>query len=294
VVLVLVALAACSRHKVASEVESSYRRGEYSVAVKLAERYLARGGRSDPRLLLYYGLALAAEGREEQGREKIERALAAEATLRKEATRELVALARKDIARGAKEEAGTKLELAVDIDPALDLGSLFYPLAEGLYGAQRYEEATRFFRRALRADRDTSAAAGAYIQLADAYEKTGREREALETLQHFLEAYPKARNREIVAWQVANMLYRMAKAELERGNYREARERASGIPQLTDNLLLLQRTYLLMGEAEELEGSYSAALAYFEKVVEIDDGSGGSVVERAREKIRQYRRAGLK
>lgn len=272
-----------------------YARGRTDEAI--AEYKLALRSRGEePLLLLRLGSAYAGRGDVDAGLEYFRRALELDSALRWQVAAELT-----EAARLAQQKGGPD-NMARALEPVLSLGIGLVPEDLRLELA-RYHSAQDDHARALPlylslvgegngSGESAPAAAGVAVM----YE-TARAFRALGGCEQALDYYEDAvRGKGLppaeatgARWQYGDCLYRVAVAEREAGRERDALRRLDRLIELGVPQTLIERAHYLRGEIALAEGNEEAALAEFEKVLELNPARRGRLVELAEEKIRAIR-----
>ena len=140
---------------------------------------------------------------------------------------------------------------------------------------------------------DTSAAEGAFFNMAQCYIALGDSTSAIASLERQIENFPRAPLAGQARLKLVNMIYKGARGEFERGNYETVIEQITDLLDRTRNVSLVQRARFLLGEAYERMEEYQQAYEQYKAVIREDRGASGRIVEKAREKINTLRDSGL-
>jgi tetratricopeptide (TPR) repeat protein len=275
-----------------SEVKQAFAEGDYNETVALC-KYAIRRQADSPETYYYYGAALVSLDRDYEGYRMLEQAIAGDMALAAKAARYLVDNTSAERVRRDRAQAARRLQKAAEYDPSLDLGSYRFLVADAYFDAKNFQRAAEMYSSALEAYPDTSIAETVYLNLAGCYTEQGWNARARETYEEMLARFPRGAYKSEVGWRLANLMYNDAEKENQLGNYEDAVKTLESVIAKTTNGGLLQKSNFLLGETYEAMGDLPAAYRAYKRVIEVDRGASGSIVERAREKIAALQEAGL-
>jgi tetratricopeptide (TPR) repeat protein len=286
-------VAGCSQEKKAiSEIRAAYEASEYREAVALCRHAIRRG--VDPaEVYYYYGVSLVSMDRDFEGFRQLEIAAEHDPTSARKIAQFLFENGEQTFQKRLRTKSARRIQKAVEIDPVLDLGRYAYLVADEYFATKDYENARRYYARAIEAHPDTSAAEGAYLNLAISCAETGAASRAREYLETLLDRYPRSALGTDARWRLVNLLYEEGEKQFVLGNYLETVEVIEELLTRTRNPGLKQKSRFLLGETYEALGEFDNAYQQYRKIIEGDRGASGRIVERAREKIAALREAGL-
>jgi len=297
-VLAAVAVAAvmgagCSKEKKAiAEIRGAYDAGEYREAVAFC-RHAIRKGVDAAEIYYFYGASLVSLNRDFEGYRQFDEAILREPAMSPKIAQFLFASGEQSLRKRLRSQGGKRLQKAIEIDSATELGPYLYLVADEYYAAKDYEFAASLYRRAIEAWPDTSAAEPAYLNMAEAYAETGAGVRARESLEEMLELYPDGRLATQARWRLVNLLYEQGEKQFLLGNYEAAVEVLEDLVRRTRNPGMAQKSRFLLGETYEQMGDYEEAYRQYRKIIDQDRGASGRIVGRAKEKIAALREAGL-
>lgn len=280
------------KEKYLSEIRREYAAGNYAETTALCEQAL-RDNIGTGEVHRYYGLSLLASRREIEGVEHLEKAVEADSTLAGPISKELLSRARENIARGSFDRAARFAKEAVDFAPDADIGSLRYLVAAAHMQDRDWEAATREYARAIAEFPDTTAAERGYFNMAECYVVAGDSGAAISALEKQLKEFPRGPLVSEAHWNLLDILYHRGLTEFSRGEYDSAAVLARRILAQSDDAAVVQRARFLLGESCERAGDFEAAFEQYSAIIKESNGAIGGVVDRAREKIRAFRDAGL-
>ncbi len=283
----------CSReNKVSREIAEHYGKKDYYETVLLCKRALA-GGVESGEVYYYYGMSLVNLDRDYEAFRRLEKLRILNPVLAARAASNLLSLARDDFAAGSRRRAGERFAEAAELDPAVDLGSMYYLVAELYYRKKDYHKTVRFYEKALVAKPDTAAAENAYMNMADAYAKLNEKSKAKDCYRKVLERFPRGSAAERARWNLADILLYEGARENEFGNYEETIRLMEELLSLTDNLNFIQNGRYLLGQAYEGMAEYGEAYKQYKAILDSDTGSSGGVVKKAEARLEEFKRAGI-
>jgi tetratricopeptide (TPR) repeat protein len=279
---------ACSERGAVREMRRAFEKGDYSEVVVVG-RHSLRTDSTNARVLLYYGMALAAQDRLHEGFEAIDRAVK-----RDEATAKPAAEFLWESGNAGKFDvtAARKLAKAAELDTSLDLGKRRFAVADLYFSERRYDDAIRMYEDAVRLYADTTACENALARLAESYAVTDRQGDARRTMETLVKKYPRGEHAREAWVRLDDITYGEAQKALERGDLQHAAELADQLVGRTQNRSLQQKGRFVLGEAYERMGETGRAYAAYREIIESDRGDSGGVVERARERIEALQGAG--
>ncbi len=278
--------------KTMDEIQAAFERRDYRETVALC-RHAVRNGVDHERLGLYHGYALVGMNRDYEGYQELDKVVADRPEFVPEVSRMLYSMALPAFKDGQRKKAARRMQKAAEVDPAFSLGAYQYLIADEYFELNNYEQAAVSYQTALRERPDTSAAEPALINLAECYRSLGEASLAAETLNRYLEAYPRGEHATATKWALVNLAFERGEKAFVMGNYEHAVDVLNDVLRKTSNRGLRQKTRFLLGESYEALGSFDQAYVEYKKIIDDDRGASGRIVERAREKIRAFREAGL-
>lgn len=285
---------ACSgRQGALSAAGREYARGNCGEALVICEDAL-RGGRRDAGILRVQGLALLCLDRDAEALEALREAAAAEPALAAGIASDLAAQARQALAGGRTGPAGGRMRAAAEIDPRVETRELAYLVADGYYGEGRWADAARWYREALAARPDTSAAEKALFRLATSWLAEGDSAAAVAAFEEQLDKFPRGEASSEARWSLAGVLHGLGRSEFERGNFDAAVALARAAIGRAGGGVAEQKARFLMGESFERMGDYGAAYEQYEAIVGADPGASGRIVQISKARMAAMREAGLR
>ncbi len=289
----LCAAVGCSKKEnVLSAIRREYAAGNYAETTALCEQAL-RDDIATGEVHFYYGLSLLASSRDVEAVDRLEKAVEADSTLAGAISKELLARARENLTRGAVDRAARFAKEAVDFAPDADVGPLRYLVAAAHMEDRDWQAATREYARAIAEFPDTSVAERGYFNMAECYVVAGDSGAAISALEKQLEEFPRGPLLSEAQWNLADILYHRGLTEFSRGEYDSAAVFARRILARSEDPAVVQRARFLLGESSERAGDFEAAFEQYSAIVKESNGAAGGIADRAREKIRAFRDAGL-
>ncbi len=289
----LVVPGGCSKESVAEKsIRRHFEEKDYTETVAMCKKALGEGVHSG-KIEYYYGMSLVYIGRDYEGFNHLQKLYPGSALLAGKAAGRLLDLSREDLRNDKKIRASTRLLQASKLNASLDFGALFYLVAQRYYREREYSSAVHYFKKALEAFPDTSAAPAAVMAMAEAYTRLAMNQSAKASYREFLNNYSGHKDAGSAAWKLAELLLNEGKKSNRLGNFEEAVESMKELMDLTDNINMIQNAHFIMGEAYEGLAEFSSAYDQYKAVVSFDRGSSGAIIKKAVAKIEEFRQAGL-
>jgi tetratricopeptide (TPR) repeat protein len=283
----------CSQEKkTIAEIRGAYDSGDYREAVAFC-RNAVRKGMESPEVYYYYGASLVSLNRDYEGFRFLNKAAVLDPEISPRIAEFLLDSGIASFRKRLRSQAAKRMRHAAEIDPAVDLGTFVYMVADEYFAENDYERAAQFYRRALDQHPDTSVAEAAYFNLAKSYVEIGTPVRARESLKELLDRYPDGRLATQARWQLVNLLYEEGEKQFVLGNYEDTIEVINELLARTRNPGMSQKSRFLLGESYERLGDMEQAYQQYQKIIETDRGASGRIVERAKQKIAALREAGL-
>jgi Tfp pilus assembly protein PilF len=291
--IVVSACIGCAREgKTLSSIKKKFANGSYKEVVILSKRALENDSKS-AEVRYYYGLSLLALERDHEAFSQLEKAVFIDSLLAPGAARILFKQGEADLVQGRRQRASGRLMEAARLNASLPLGSLTYIVADAYYRNKDYSRAVIYYERAIANKPDTTAAEEAYMQMAEAYAHLQQAQRAEDSYRCLLKKFPRGSLAVKAKWRLANLLLEEARSALDLGNYDRVLSLVHELLDITRNASLIQNARFVLGEAYEGLSEYDMALEQYKEIIRSDQGASGSIIERARQKIEAYRRAGL-
>ena len=285
--------AGCSaERKAVREIEATFTRGEYRETVALC-RHAIRRNLDFAKVYYYYGASLVSMNRDYEGFRQFDLSVARDPSLAKEVAEFLLREAREDFRNSRRHRAAGRFRKAVETDPNKQLGEFEFLVADLYFEEKQFVPAAAFYHSAITANPDTSASRAAYVNLAAAQMHNGSDSAARQTLVELLARFPRGPHRVEARWRLASLAFDEAEKQFVLGNYESVVELLEEMMENTTNHGLMQKARFLLGETYEAMGEFKDAYAAYRGIIQDDRGASGSIVERAREKVRSFREAGL-
>jgi tetratricopeptide (TPR) repeat protein len=167
----------------------------------------------------------------------------------------------------------------------LDYGRFNGRAGEILLEKKDYEGAIHYLRTSIEDYPDTSGAAMHMINLGAAYEGNNEILEAIDLYRVFQERYPKSRLVSTAKWKLENLLLNKSEELIIGGETEEAENLLLELSRSADNPLVREKVFFILGEIFEWRNDKDMAIEYYSKVVHMNLGSSGRLVEKAKERI---------
>lgn len=290
--LVLVCLCAalapvpsCEGRSVLEKAEEEYAKGNYREAVFIARHHFRRGGDRTPELLFVTGRAMLRLGNEADAADCFAEANSIDSTWAPRIAAELRAEALTSLEQGLSARGERFVLQAIGYGPQTDFGEYDAVAGALLLDRGEFERAIPFLARYLDAHPDTAGNAAVMLDLGAAYEGTGRTLRAIELYTEFQDRYPKSRLRSTATYRLESLLLESGEELITGGAHDEARGILEQLASEGDNPLVREKASFLLGEIAEADLDMERALHYYREVVNLNLGSSGRLVERAKERI---------
>jgi tetratricopeptide (TPR) repeat protein len=285
--------AGCSQEKkTLAEIQRAYDAKEYREAIALCKHAIRRNIDS-PEVYCYYGKSLVLLNRDFEGFRRLDEAVRRQPETGTRISDFLYQEAVRSFDNNRRAKAARRMQKAKEIHPPLELGAFGFLVAESFYLNKEYEKATQLYSEAIKAHPDSGVVEEAYLNMADAYAQLGSQSRARESLEEMLERYPRGKFKIQARWRLVNLLFEEGEKHFLLGNYEEVIELITELIETTNNPGLIQKSRFLLGETYEALGQFDKAYQQYRHVIRGDRGASGRIVERAREKIRAFKEAGL-
>jgi tetratricopeptide (TPR) repeat protein len=289
--LVLVAMLAvghsCGAKSPLEKAEKEYASGRYRETIFIIRHHFRRGGDRHPDLLFLAGKAYLRLGSEAEAEDAFAECFSKDSTKADMIGEYFKEEAKKSLESGLALKGKRFMRQAIlyDRGQKADFG-LYNALAGDLMIEQRdYPGAVRFYESFLDAYPDTAGAAEVMMSLGSAYEEIGEIEKATELYRRFNDRYPQSRLKTTVMWKLENLLYRMAEERYGEGALEEAEGLLVDLAASASARLIRERANFLLGEISEKKGNTGNAMRYYREVVNLNLGSSGRLLEKAKERI---------
>lgn len=277
----------CGGKSVLEEAVKEYEAGRYRETIFIIRHHFRRGGERHPDLLFIAGQAYLRLGSEAEAEDAFAECFSKDTTKTDAISDYFKEEATKSIESGLALKGKRFMRQAILYDRELSVDFGFYNARAGdlMIEQKDYASAVRFYESFLDAYPDTSGAAEVMMGLGNAYEEMGETEKAIELYRRFHDRYPKSKLKTTVMWKLENLLYRMAEESYGEGNLEEAENLLVNLASSASARLVRERASFLLGEISEKKGDTSAALRYYREVVNLNLGTSGRLLEKAKERI---------
>jgi tetratricopeptide (TPR) repeat protein len=260
--------------------------GNHSAA--LAEYRLSLRHRDEDEVLARVAHAFAELGQIERAREHYDRLVRRNPEYVDQAIFDFVLLARRAQQRGDRHGMAAATEAALALRPGLPFDELAAPLARYYAASGDPDRSLAFFERALsRAPSDSVPPL--LFELAQAHLSRGNCEEALGYLNAFRTRAPRHPRADEARWHIGNCAFELGRQARQAGRHEEALEHLRLVIELETPRNLLDQAWFERGETLAAMGRTSEALSAFVRVLDLNVGRGGQLVERARQRIDELR-----
>lgn len=281
----LVVAGSCGRKSVAERVREEFEAGQYREALFLIKHHFKKGGDRTPELLFLAGQSWLRLGIEAEADDAFAETYSTDSTWAPRIAQEFRAEALRSMEGGLEARGKRFLLQALNYDPGLDFGHCNAVAGELLLERRNYEGAVLHFERYLKDYPDTAGAAEVMLHLGSAYEGMEEIDKAIDHYHRFQDRYSKSRLKTTARWRIENLLYTKAEGLKSAGETDEAVVILGPLASSAQNPLVRERANFVMGEIFEEWGDLTRAISYYQEVINLNLGSSGRLVEKAKERI---------
>lgn len=276
---------ACERESVFEKATEEFEAGRYREAIFVIKHHGRRGGEVSADLLLLEGRSWLRLGNESEAEDAFAQCFSLDSTLAPSIAMSLRAEVQRSFEEGLPAKGKRFMLQAISYDPTLEFGPLDKVAGELLLARKEYENSVRYLSAYLEEYQDTTGAAEVIMSLAAAYEGKGEFEEAIELYRRLQQRYPKSRLNTTASWRLDNLLYRTAERLRGGGEFEEAERILEELAFSSDSPLVRERANFLLGDMAEERGDPRRAVHYYTEVVNLNLGSSGRMMEKAKERI---------
>jgi tetratricopeptide (TPR) repeat protein len=287
VLLMLTSGYSCGRKSVLEKAAEEYEKGRYREAIFIVRHHFRRGGERQPELLLLVGKAWLRLGSEAEAEDAFAECFSRDSTLAPEISLYFKKEAEKNLQAGLTLKGKRFMRLALSYDRTIDFGVYDAMAGEILLDRKDYAGAVTYLERYFEEHADSAGAAEVMLSIGSAYEEIGKTEQAVEVYRRFLDRYTESRFRTTVTWKLENLLYRMAEELAAEERLEEAEGILGELAGTASARLVREKANFLLGEISEQKGDRTAALRYYREVVNLNLGSSGRLIEKAKERIEE-------
>ena len=154
-----------------------------------------------------------------------------------------------------------------------------------------YDGAIHYLRNYLEVYADTTGAAEVMMDLGNAYEGRGEALKAIDIYRRFKETYPKSRLVSTATWKLENLLLSSGEELYSGGETEEAENVLLDLAATADNPLVREKANFMLAGIYEARHEYERAIEAYSRVVHMNLGSSGRLVESGKERIVELEKA---
>lgn len=285
--LALIAAAAfsCGSKPVLEQAEEEYAKGNYREALYIIRHHFRRGGERTPELLFLSGKSYMRLGIESEASDSFAEIFIGDSTWAPMIAGVLKAEALESLEKGQTAKGSRFIIQTVNYSPDLDFGAYNGLAGDLMLDRKDYRGAIHYYSVFLGEYPDTAGAAAVMMDLGAAYEGHGDTLEAIDLYKDFQERYPKSRMRSTAEWKLENLLLDSGKEMLTGGEPEEAERILGELAAEAGNPLIMEKANFLLAEIYESRADYPMAIRYYTEVINLNLGSSGRLVEKAKERI---------
>lgn len=279
------ASASCGSKTVLEQAEEEYAKGNYREALYITRLHFRRDGERTPELLFLNGRSYMMLDIESEASASFAEVFRSDSTWAPMIAGVLRDEAIENLEKGLTAKGSRFIIQAVNYEQNLDFGR-FNGLAGNLMLDRKdYREAINYYTVFLVQYPDTAGAAVVMMDLGAAYEGHGDTLEAIHLYREFQDRYPKSKMRSTAQWKLENLLLDSGKEMLSGGEHEGAERILGELAATAGNPLVREKANFLLAEIYESRADYPTAVRYYTEVVNLNLGSSGRLVEKAKERI---------
>lgn len=278
-------MAACEQKSVLERATEEFEKGNYREAVFIARHHFRKGGERSPELLFITGKALLALGIEAEAGDSFAEIYSIDTTWAPMIAGVFRDEAMESFDKGQSSRGKRFLLRAANYQSRLDFDEYNSIIGKLLLERKDYDGAIYYFDKFLEGREDTSGAAEVMMDLGSAYEGKGEALKAIEIYRIFQEWYPKSRLVSTAKWKLENLLFNAGEELFSGGETDEAENLLLELAGTADNPLVREKAYFMLGNIFESKLERNRAIEYYSKIVHMNLGSSGRLVEKAKERI---------
>jgi tetratricopeptide (TPR) repeat protein len=284
-VLAVAVAVSCEGKSVLQQAEEEYAKGNYREALYIARLHFRRGGERTPELLFLCGKAYMMLGIEAEASDSFAEVFISDSTWAPAIAGVLKDEAIESLEEGLTAKGSRFIIQSVNYDPDLDFGRYNWLAGDLMLERKDYRSAIHYYSTFLVEYPDTTGAAEVMMDLGTAYEGNADTLRAIQLYRDFQDRFPKSRLRSTAEWKLENLLLDSGKEMLSGGDPEEAERILGGLAATAGNPLVREKANFLLAEIYESRADYTAAVRYYTEVINLNLGSSGRLVEKAKERI---------
>ena len=279
------AAASCGNKTVFEQAEEEYAKGNYREALFITRLHFRRGGERTPELLFITGKSFMRLDIEAEASDSFAEVFSSDSTWAPMIAGVLRGEALENLEKGLVEKGSRFIIQAMIYETDLDFGRFNGLAGDLMLDRKDYREAIHYYTVFLGQYPDTAGAAVVMMDLGAAYEGHGDTLEAIHLYREFQDRYSKSKMRSTAQWKLENLLLDSGRELLSGGEPEEAERILGELATTAGNPLVREKANFLLAEIYEARADYPMAVRYYTEVVNLNLGSSGRLVEKAKERI---------
>ena len=279
------AAASCGSKTVFEQAEEEYAKGNFREALYITRLHFRRGGERTPELLFLTGKSYMKLGIEAETSDSFAEVFSSDSTWAPMIAGVLRDEALESLEKGLTAKGSRFIIQAVIYGKDLDFGRFNGLAGDLMLDRKDYRGAIDYYTVFLGQYPDTAGAAVVMMDLGAAYEGQGDTLEAIQLFREFQDRYPESRMRSTARWKLENLLLDSGREMLSGGEPEEAERILGELAATAGNALVREKANFLLAEIYESRADYSMAVRHYTEVVNLNLGSSGRLVEKAKERI---------
>ncbi len=279
------AAASCGNKTVFEQAEEEYAKGNFREALFITRLHFRRGGECTPELLFLTGKSYMKLDIEAEASDSFAEVFSSDSTWAPMIAGVLRDEALENLEKGLVKKGSRFIIQAVIYGKDLDFGRFNGIAGDLMLDRKDYRGAIDYYTVFLGQYPDTAGAAVVMMDLGAAYEGYGDTLEAIQLYREFQDRYPESRMRSTAQWKLENLLLDSGREMLSGGEPEEAERILGELAATAGNPLVREKANFLLAEIYESRADYSMAVRYYTEVVNLNLGSSGRLVEKAKERI---------
>ncbi|MCK4538637.1 MAG: tetratricopeptide repeat protein [Candidatus Krumholzibacteria bacterium] len=283
--IIMLISSACGQKSPLEKASSEFDNGNFREAIFVARHHFRKGGQRSPELLFVEGRSLLALGREAEADNSFAEIYSIDSTWAPAIAEIFQSEAISSLERGLGARGRRFVIRASNYERNLDFGSYNSRAGKMLLDRKDYEGAIYYFENYLATSSDSAGAAEVMMDLGSAYEGREEKLKAIDLYRMFQARYPKSRLVSTAKWKLENLLLNAGKELYSGGETEEAENLLLELSATARNPLIQEKVDFMLAEIFESRHEVARAIEYYSKVVHMNLGSSGRMVEKAKERI---------
>ncbi|HSG27641.1 MAG TPA: tetratricopeptide repeat protein [Candidatus Krumholzibacterium sp.] len=282
---------ACDQGTVLEQATAEFDKGNFREAIFILRHHFRKGGQRTPELLFLEGKALLALGIEAEADDSFAEIYSIDTTWAPVIAEVFREEALSSLDKGLQARGNRFIIRTANYARNADFGKYSSVAGKLLLERKDFEGAIFYFSRFMESHPDTAGAAEVMMDLAAAYEGKGEKIKAIDIYRRFKETYPRSRLVSTAVWKLENMLLSSGEELFSGGETDEAENVLLELSRDADNPLVKEKAYYMLARIYESRHETGKAIEFYSRIVHMNLGSSGRLVENAKERIVELEKA---